>query len=160
MNTNERLYYEDLFNIGIHKPGHIFKILTQLELDASLISDKIFYTLFNKFNNYSNNRNSLASLRFSGEKYVCCGTLSTINLNVKRTRNKLSSDILDFLKRSNLLEVRKNLMYNGFDTIEYMYLQMFSYYPITDEILKDNMHIYDRTIRDNIMKRLNEGIIF
>jgi len=150
MNTNDRLYYEDIFNIGIHKAGHIFKILTQLEKDAELISDKIYFTIFG---NYTNNRYSLQSLRISSEKYVCCGTFN----HIKTTKNKLSKDIIDFLKRMSLLESRKNFIYNGFDSIEYLYLQMFSFYPITDNILKDNFHIYDRNSREVILKQLNEG---
>ena len=154
MNTNDRLYFEDIFNIGILKPGHIYKILTQLEIDSNLISEKIYYALFN-FNNCVNNRNSLQSLRISSEKYVCCRTNSLTN--VRNKKSKISTDLVEFLRKVNQVESRKNFIYNGFESIEYIYLQMFSFYPITDTILKENFHLYDRNARDVIIKQLNEG---
>jgi len=149
MNTEDKFSYEDVFNIGVFKPGHIYKILTRLNFDAGNIDEKYYFFIFN-----DSLKHSITSLRMSSEKYVCCGQIAQPKINM----NTISSDIIDFLKKAKAPHLRKNFVYNGFESIEYIYLQMFTDHAITDEILESKFHIYNRRDRQLVLKRLEEGI--
>ena len=141
--------YEDVFNIGVFKPGHIYKILTRLDFDAGNISEKYYFFIFN-----DSLKHSITSLRMSSEKFVCCMPYSQ---PLNQSTNQISLDIIEFLKKAKVPHLRKNFIYNGFESIEYMYLQMFTNNKITDEILESRFHIYEKTDRKAVMQRLEEG---
>lgn len=151
MKTEQKYTYEDVFNLGIFKPGHIYKILTRLEFDAGNIEEKFYYFIFN-----DSLKHSITSLRMSSEKYVCCGQFPQPKLT---NNNQICFDLIEFLKKAGVPHLRKNFMYNGFESIEYIYLQMFTCFPICNEMLKTQFHIYEKNDRLAIMKKLENGII-
>ena len=148
MKTENKYCYEDIFNIGILKAGHIYKILTRLEFDAGNIDEKYYFFIFNDSLKYS-----ITSLRMSSEKFVCCGIFNQPKINSR----SISFDLIDFLKKAKVPHLRKNFVYNGFDSIEYIYLQMFTEFRITNEILKSKFHIYEKRDRYLLMQKIEEG---
>ena len=64
----------------------------------------------------------------------------------------------NWLKRSNLTHLKENFISNGFDRIEYFIIQMFSSYPINDNILKNELNIKNEKDRDIILYNLNREI--
>ena len=150
MTTEAKITFEDVFNIGILKPGHIYKILTKLEFDAGNIDKKYYYFIFN-----DSLKHSVSSLRISNEKYVCCGQILQPCFSNKDY--SICFDIVEFLRKANVPHLKKNFIYNGFESIEYIYLQMFTDFPIDDEMLKSKLHIYERKDRRSVLLKLGEG---
>ncbi len=164
---NRKLEYEDLERIGIRKPGHIYKILTRIEFDAKLINQNLAFFVKSQIqnfesNNYENNNlntnninhnnldvtNSTGSLRISGAKMVCC---SYKNKNVT-SKNNNDFDFQKFLEKHKLKKNEKNFIYNGFDSLEYVFLQFFSVnYKFNEELLETKLHIYDSVERKKVL---------
>ena len=146
-----KIKYEDLEVLGIKKPGHIYRILTKLEIDSGLIDGKLiqFILPFNKLNGncleYSNMNK--VNLKISNE--YCCGCIRSKNLEVK-------NDLKAWLRKNNLLNYFANFSHNGFDILEFVILQMYSAYPISDEILENCFHIYEESERKEVLKCLVE----
>jgi hypothetical protein len=63
-----------------------------------------------------------------------------------------------WLKRNNLIHLKENFICNGFDKIEFFIIQMFSSYPINDNILKNDLKINNEKDRDIILFKLNRDI--
>jgi hypothetical protein len=167
-----KLKYENLENnLKIRKPGHIYRILCRLEVDANLIDNKVTKFLlknskiFNKngfyisggFDNNDKNMHLLIS-----QDYQCLGCCKTN----KKFSNLVKNDLKSFLKRYNLLSFYQNFYHNGFELIEYVILQMYGGYPINDEILENCFHVYEEEQRKKIlkaivseMKKINEFLI-
>ena len=167
-----KLKYENIENnLKIRKPGHIYRILCRLEVDANLIDNKVTKFLlknskiFNKngfyisggFDNNDKNMHLLIS-----QDYQCLGCCKTN----KKFSNLVKNDLKSFLKRYNLLNFYQNFYHNGFEQIEYVILQMYGGYPINDEILENCFHVYEEEQRKKIlkaivseMKKINEFLI-
>ena len=167
-----KLKYENLENnLKIRKPGHIYRILCRLEVDANLIDNKVTKFLlknskiFNKngfyisggFDNNDKNMHLLIS-----HDYQCLGCCKTN----KKFSNLVKNDLKSFLKRHNLLNFYQNFYHNGFELIEYVILQMYGGYPISDEVLENCFHVYEEEQRKKIlkaivseMKKINEFLI-
>jgi hypothetical protein len=154
---NARVTYKDIESLDIRKSGHIFRILVKLEFDAKLIDENLYFIIFNNIN-----KNSISScnLKISQEKYVCCGIGNTITLHqrIHKESERFNFDLIPWLKQIHLPHLRKNFIFNGFDSMEYFILQMFSSYPITDEILEECLHIYNRKERRTILNQLTRDI--
>ena len=167
-----KLKYENIENnLKIRKPGHIYRILCRLEVDANLIDNKVTKfmlknsKIFNKngfyisggFDNNDKNMHLLIS-----HDYQCLGCCKTN----KKFSNLVKNDLKSFLKRYNLLNFYQNFYHNGFEQIEYVILQMYGGYPINDEILENCFHVYEEEQRKRIlkaivseMKKINEFLI-
>ena len=167
-----KLKYENIENnLKIRKPGHIYRILCRLEVDANLIDNKVTKFLlknnkiFNKngfgfsggFENNDKNMHLLIS-----QDYQCFGCCKTN----KKFSNLVKNDLKSFLKRYGLLNFYQNFYHNGFELIEYVILQMYGEYPINDEILENCFHVYEEEQRKKIlkaivseMKKINEFLI-
>ena len=167
-----KLKYENIENnLKIRKPGHIYRILCRLEVDANLIDNKVTKFLlknnkiFNKngfgfsggFENNDKNMHLLIS-----QDYQCFGCCKTN----KKFSNLVKNDLKSFLKRYGLLNFYQNFYHNGFELIEYVILQMYGGYPINDEILENCFHVYEEEQRKKIlkaivseMKKINEFLI-
>ena len=154
-----KLKYENIESIlKIRKPGHIYRILVRLEVDANLIDNKVIKFLlknskiFNKDEYYLNggldNNNNLHLL--ISQDYTCLGCCKTN----KTFSNISKNDLKSFLKRYGLLNYYQNFYHNGFELIEYVILQMYGGYPINDDILENCFHVYDEEQRKNIMKAI------
>ena len=167
-----KLKYETLENnLKMRKPGHIYRILCRLEVDANLIDNKVTKFLlknnkiFNKnglyipggFDNNDKNMHLLIS-----QDYQCFGCCKAN----KKFSNLVKNDLKSFLKRYGLLNFYQNFYHNGFELIEYVILQMYGGYPINDEILENCFHVYEEDQRKKIlkaivseMKKINEFLI-
>ena len=139
--------FEEIESLGIKKPGHIFKILTRLELDAKLIDERYYFLIF------EGRVPSSSYLRFSREKFTCC---TGMDKNIESDFKKIDLNI--WLKKLNLTHLKKNFIHNGFDTIHYLILQMFSFNPLTDQIVEECLHIYDKKERTIILEQLAKDI--
>ena len=155
MKSPNKFNLEDIENIlNIHNPGHIFKILIKLEIDGNIIDKKI-----SNFMGGYNNINK--KLIFSEEKIECdnlnfnlCG-IKNINLNFcQRNKNDLNS----FLNKYNLNHLYHNFYHNGFDSINYIILQMYSSYPINNDILENYFHIYDEEQRKLVLNAIKKEV--
>ena len=58
----------------------------------------------------------------------------------------------------NLNHLYQNFYHNGFDQINYVILQMYSSYPINNDILENYFHIYDEKQRFLTMEAIQNEI--
>ena len=153
-----KLSYETLESIlKIRTPGYIFRILCKLEADAGLIDPKIVkFMIRDEINNDSKNlkksiRNNESNLNISITKsYYQCLNCCKLNQVKKGKKN----DLKYFLLRYNLLNLYQNFYHNGFDMIEYVIVQMYSSFPINDDILENYFHIYNEKQRKSTLKAI------
>jgi hypothetical protein len=148
MTEENRISYEDIEDLGIKKPGHIFRIITKLEIDARLIDEKYSQLVFD------NKITTSMQLKYSRDNTTCCGFN---NDNVIKSEFK-TLDLITWLKRINMTHLRKNFIHNGFDSIQYFILQMFSSYQINDEIVENCLHIYNKKERNILLERLAKDV--
>ena len=152
------LTYNDLEKIGIKKPGHIFRILIKLDIDSNVIDNNLFNFIIEKINYRSFTTTTLA-MTSSVNDINCCGINICSNDckygNKKSQRNPIFnfSDLSSFLRVNSLTKFKGNFVYNGFDKIEFILIQMFSKYIFDQKILNDYLHIY---INKDKIKLLNK----
>ena len=153
---------EDIENIlGIHKPGHIYRLLVKLEIDGDIIDKSISNFMI------SDQKINKKLIFSSDEKYECgnwcnvnrvnanlCG-IKNININLK---NGIKNDLESFLSRYNLMHLYQNFFHNGFEEINYVILQMYSSYPINNDILENCFHIYNEEQRILTMDALQKEV--
>ena len=121
-------------------------------MDASLVDQKIVKFISNSLNCEANNND----VRISTEKSVFCSNF----LNIPKPRSyALSSNISGFCSKIRAYQIKENFSHNGFDGMEFIYLQMFTKYPLNNERLKNDLHIYDEATRCIILNQLKKGII-
>ena len=161
--------YKDIEDIGIKKPGHIFRFLLRLQIDSGVLNEQMCNLIINKF---STNLLTTIGLTASTNIVKCCGmTLLKQNgdeSNYQENKNiccTLSdtdnnsnnyNDIFGFLKNKGLLEFKENFIHNGFDQIDYIFIQLFSNFKFNKEILNDYMHIYSDKDKRKVIKQLYE----
>ena len=153
--------YEDIENIlSIHKPGHIFRILTQLEIDGDIIDKNISnFMIDNSTKDIFESSNISKKLIFSNyEKYNCDYYCCNMGLDICGEKNGKKNDLKSFLIRYNLLNLYQNFIHNGFDLINYVILQMYGSYPINEDILENYFHIYDEKQRNLLLKAIEKEI--
>ena len=88
-----KLTYSDIEDIGIKKPGHVYRILIKLEVDAGLISEKI-YEFITQTKIESSLKNS-TDVMYSKE-YVCGCNIANQRTIIK---NKKHYDLVSWLKQ-------------------------------------------------------------
>ena len=153
-NPENKLGYDDIETIlKIHKPGHIYRILCSLEIDAGLIKENVVRFLIkkdknkNKDNNIKINNNKL-KLSMSKDNNSCnCYRISFLS-------SKKKYDLKSFLIRHNLLNFFQNFYHNGFNLINFVMIQMFSSEPIDEIILENCFHIYEAKQREIVLKSI------
>ena len=172
--------FKDIEELGIKKPGHIFRLLLKLEVDSGKIDNNLYNYIIEKFNiNIMTNNGVLTS---SINDINCCGmNLCSTNTHYNRriainntyydnnyydenktneTENECEEneinyvDIFSFLKKNNLWKFKENFIHNGFDQIEYILIQLFSHYYFDKNILNDYMHIYLEEDKNKVLKIL------
>ena len=146
-------FIEDL--LKIHKPGHIYRILCKLEVDAGYVEYKICNFLVglneNTIENKSENRNIvknnfyLQSNEFNKRCCNCC--------DIKKPLME-KRDLRTFLRKYKLLHLYDNFYHNGFNLINYVILQMFTKYSINDNIIQKCFHIYKKKDRYLVLDAL------
>ena len=170
-NNKINISYKDIEDIGIKKPGHIFRFLLKLQIDTGILDSQIYNLIRNKFNS-----NVLTTIGLTASTNIvkCCGitlfkengngngdshnktniccTGSTSSLNNNYTYN----DIFGFLKYKDLIKFKENFIHNGFDQIDYIFIQLFSNFKFNREILNDYMHIYSENDKLQVIQKLYE----
>ena len=147
--------YRDIENLGIKKPGHIFRFLIKLQMDANIIDYNVHNKIINKFNN---NVLTTIGLTASNNEIKCCGMTLTLNDKDNNTLNNTNyySDIFRFLKALNLSKFKENFIHNGFDQVDYIILQLFSDYKFDKVILNDFLHVYNNQDKKFVINTLYE----
>ena len=156
--NDKKLLYEYIENtFHIHVPGHIYRILLKLEIDAGLLDEKISDFFIDKDNEnrikFNKIKPSLLLKQYNNCENIYKNYDGNYNSNIKN-RLKL------FLKKYHLIHLYYNFYQNGFDLINFVLLQMFSkYYIIDDYILENCFHIYNKNDRiltlDSLYKEKN-----
>ena len=151
-NPEHKLNYDSLESLlKIHKPGHIYRIFSALEISAGIINPNIgdFLVKKNIRNNSNKSKNDL-KLSVSREINSSCVNCFRINFLFSQKKNDLNS----FLSRYNLLKFYQNFYHNGFELINYVMAQMYSSDPIDEFILENCFHIYEKKDREKVLKCL------
>ena len=140
----------DIEKIGIIIHGHIYRIITKLEMDSGKINSKISNFLKGTINIAGKEINIL-----NNSTYFCCGCCAS---NERSFYDKMRKDFnLDqWLIKIKMLKYKENFLENGFDLFKFFILQMFSSIPIDDHILKEELGINNDKDRDIILLQLNE----
>ena len=155
-NNNISLGYKEIEDLGIRKPGHIFRLLLKLEIDSGILDNNIFNKILSKFTISCSMSNNIV-LTTSISDIRCCGfcNKNQIMNSYKRT-NWPYNDIFTFLKFKDLWKFKENFLHNGFDQIEYVLLQLFSKYKFNKNIMNDCLHIYSERDKKNVLNKLYE----
>jgi hypothetical protein len=156
-NNNISLGYKEIEDIGIRKPGHIFRLLLKLEIDSGNLDNTIFNKIISKFTLSCSLSNNII-LTSSVSDIRCCGICNknnNLNSYNKRT-NWPYNDIFTFLKFKDLWKYKENFIHNGFDQLEYVLLQLFSKYKFNKNIMNDCLHIYSEKERKYVLNKLYE----
>ena len=158
-NPDIKLGYDSIESIlKIHKPGHIYRLLCSLEIEAGLIEAKIAKFFIKKNKNKDkihifNKSNNKLKLSVSQEINSCVNCLRISFLTSKK-----KNDLNSFLNRYKIMNFYQNFYHNGFEFINFVILQMYSSEPIDKNILENCFHIYESDQRDIVMKCINEEI--
>ncbi len=147
-NEKFRIQKSDFEEIGIEKNGHIYRIITKLEIDSECIDKQIYQILTSS--NINQGRNLITSNEYC---FGCCTLKENNNDNEEMIYN-----LDNWLNSNNLNHLKENFICNGFDKIEFFIIQMFSSYPINDNILKNELKINNEKDRDIILFKLNRDI--
>ena len=154
------LTFDDLEKIGIKKPGHIFRILIKLEIDSGIIDNNLFNFIIEKIN-YRLYTTTTLAMTSSISDINCCGINICSNDSKygkrKSGRNPIFnfSDLSSFLRINNLSKFKGNFVYNGFDKIEFVLIQMFSKYKFDQKILNNYLHIYINKDKIRVLNKLD-----
>ena len=142
--------------LKIRAPGYIYRILCKLEADAGLIDPKIVKFMIREGNanetkniiikNINNNDLKLSVSQPIQPCFNCC--------KLNQIKKGKKNDLKYFLIRYDLLNLYQNFYHNGFDMIEYVILQMYSSFPINEEILENHFHMYDEKQREVTLKAI------
>ena len=154
-NNKNAITYREIENLGIRKPGHIFRFLIKLEIDANKIDYEIHTKIINKFNS---NILTTVGLTASNNELRCCGMTITFGNREYNNYNKNNyySDIFQFLRKLDLMKFKENFIHNGFDQVDYIILQLFSKYKFDKIILKEFLHVYDENDKKKVINILYE----
>jgi hypothetical protein len=152
MKSNQtRLNISDIESLlKIDKKGYGYRILVKLEIDAGIIDSKIskFFLKSIDVDSGNNNKNNLKlSISQDYNCYGCC------KMNFLKSLSK-KNDLKSFLFRYGLMDLYQNFYHNGFECINFVLLQMYSSYPINNDILENFFHIYNYEKRKLLRKAL------
>ena len=141
----------DFEEIGIEKFGHIYRIITKLEVESECIEKKISKEILSYSVYFTENN------LFNSTEYFCncCSSFKEKNIIIS---NQMKFNLDSWLKKNNLSHLKDNFINNGYDKMEYMILQMFSSIPINDYILKNELNILNENDRNIILFQLNKDI--
>ena len=162
----------DIRNIGITIPGHIYRIFTKLELDAGLIDKQIYDYLImlktqeeekfkNRFNKDKDGEESSQSIYECGGCTCCSLKRSHVKIRIDKKNNVEINPILNldkWLININMYKYKQNFIKNGFDKIEFFILQMFSSIPLEEKIFEKEMNIDNNNDIDLFILQLNKDV--
>ena len=161
-NKISTISFKDIQEYGIRKPGHIFRLLIKLQIDAGKIDYNLYKFIIDKFSVNTMTNNGAMTTTYNEVNCFglnCCLSNNNTNINNKRTNSINDNDIMyydifSFLKVNNLLKFKENFIHNGFDQIDFILIQLFSKYSFNKKILNDYMHIYLEEDKNYILKIL------
>ena len=139
-NEDLNINYKDVEQIGIRKPGHIFRFLLKLNIDSGKIDDKIINYLSSVCTSNNN-------IELSNNDIKCC----CFRINEKNSVTNYS-DIFSYLKSKKLSYLKENFIHNGFEYVDYIIIQFFSKYTFDDESLIEYLHIYNEEDRKKVLR--------
>ena len=151
-NNKINISYKDIEDLGIKKPGHIFRFLLKLQMDIGILDNRVCNYILNKFNE---NILTTIGVNVSVNEIKYCGMILCPGSN-DFSKGINYTDIFTFLKNKNLMEYKENFVHNGFDQIEFILIQLFSSFAFNKEILNDYMHIYSDQDKIKVIKELYE----
>ena len=136
-NNKINISFKDIEDLGIKKPGHIFRFLLKVQMDIGVLDNKICNYILGKYNE---------------------NILSTIGVNISINEIRYCGMILcpssnDITRNTNYKE---NFVHNGFDQIDFILIQLFSCFSFNKEILNDYFHIYSDSDQNKVIKKLYE----
>ena len=144
----------DIIKIGITTPGHIYRIITKMEVDSEKISRNISNFLIQKKHLAGEEINILKN-----SIVYCCGCCSINNQSKYYANSDVKRYQLEsWLERIKMNKYKDNFIKNGFDMLEYFILQMFSSIPVDENILKEELKINNVNDRDLILLQINKDI--
>ena len=151
-NNKINISYKDIENLGIKKPGHIFRFLLKLQIDIGILDNRICNFIINKF---SDNSLTTIGVNSSVSEIKYCGFILCPGED-RFTKNSNYYDIFSFLRSKDLVQFKENFIHNGFDQIEFILIQLFSCFAFNKEILNDYMHIYSDKDKKKVITKLYE----
>ena len=131
--------YKDVENIGIRKPGHIFRFLLKLNIDC----EKIDFKIINFLNNICNKNNNI-EITENNINCSCCNINENYYSNYK--------DIYSFLESKKISYLKENFIHNGFEDLDFLLLQIFSQFNFDNESLIEYLHIYNEDDRKKVLR--------
>ena len=151
-NNKINISYKDIENLGIKKPGHIFRFLLKLQMDIGILDNRICNFIINKF---SENTFTTIGMNSSMSEIKYCGLILCPGED-RYTKNYNYYDIFSFLRCKELVQFKENFIHNGFDQIEFILIQLFSCFAFNKEILNDYLHIYSDKDKKKVITKLYE----
>jgi len=144
----------DIEKIGIIIPGHIYRIITKLEIDSGKIKENISNFLIKSKKRMSGRDINI----INNSIYFCCGCSGSNEQIHSYTLNKKMFNLDQWLNKIKMIKYKDTFVENGFDYFEYFILQMFSTIPVDDYILREELKIENDKDRDIILLKLNKDI--
>ena len=152
--------FKSIEDLGIKKPGHIYRFLLKIKLDSNMLEPYIYNAIIDKYSRTSLNDIKI-SMSNSGYKIGCC-CFRDNNLKLEKRSinsgfgdfNENTGDIFAFLKKLDLLKLKENFIHNGFDQVEYIMIQMFSEYKFNKDILNEYLHVYSDEDKIKVIRKL------
>jgi hypothetical protein len=144
----------DIKKIGILIPGHIYRIITKLEIDSGKIKENISNYLLKNQKRMSGKELNITKNTVS----YCCGCCSTNEQIQSFNKYKKMFNLDAWLNKIKMIKYKYNFIENGFDLFEFFVLQMFSTIPVDDYIIREELKIENDKDRDIILLRLNKDV--
>ena len=144
----------EIQKIGILIPGHIYRIITKLEIDSGKIKENINNYLIKKKKRMSGKEINMTK----NSVIYCCGCCATNEHLHNYNKYKKMFNLDAWLNKIKMIKYKDNFIENGFDFFEYFILQMFSTIPVDDYIIKEELKIENDKHRDIILLRLNKDV--
>jgi ankyrin repeat protein len=106
---------KDIIKLGISKPGHIYRIITKMEIDSEKINNQISSILLGR-----KNINGTGEINVLKNSVVyCCGCCSVNNQSKYYCNNDMKKYQLEqWLLRIKMSRYKENFIKNGFDMFE------------------------------------------
>jgi hypothetical protein len=157
-NKKKEIDYKYVEELGIKKPGHIFRFLLKLQIDSEILNKQLCDKILEKFSIINS---STIVLNTSSNDYKCCGmsccSHDATSSNVSDTINNINNnDIYSFLRNKDLFEFKENFLHNGFDQVDFIIIQLFSDFRFNKNMMKEYFHIYIENSQIKVIKKLYE----
>ena len=104
-NNKINISFKDIEDLGIKKPGHIFRFLLKVQMDIGVLDNKICNYILGKYNE---NLLSTIGVNVSINEIRYCGMLLCPSSN-DITRNSNYSDIFSFLRSKELIQFKDEI---------------------------------------------------